>query len=81
LKIENLAIAYEPVWAIGTVNNCSVEETRQTIAFIKDCLARQNATAFVGQARVLYGGSVDSKNSGAYIKDAGANGLLVGAPR
>jgi len=75
---ENINIAYEPVWAIGTGNNCSVEETRQSIVFIKDCLARQNAVAFVGQVRVLYGGSVKSENSGSYIKDAGANGLLVG---
>lgn len=77
-RIQNINIAYEPVWAIGTGNNCSVEETRQSLDFIRDCLARQNASAFVGQVRVLYGGSVKGENSGAYVKDAGANGLLVG---
>jgi len=68
-KIENLAIAYEPVWAIGTGNNCSVDETKESINFIKN---------LVPNVRVLYGGSVKSKNSGEYIKNAGANGLLVG---
>ena len=70
LKIENCAIAYEPVWAIGTGNNCSVEETKESIDYIRKLIPEN--------IKVLYGGSVKSDNSGAYIKDAGANGLLVG---
>lgn len=67
---ENMVIAYEPVWAIGTGNNCSVEETKDSIDFIKK---------FVPEGtRVIYGGSVKADNSGDYIKEAGANGLLVG---
>ena len=66
----NLTIAYEPIWAIGTGKNCSVEETKESIGFIRKLV---NA-----DTRIIYGGSVDSKNSGAYIKEAGANGLLVG---
>ena len=73
--ILNLAVAYEPVWAIGTGNNCSIEETKQSIEFIRETLVLSGVE---GQVRVLYGGSVKSENSGAYIKDAGANGLLVG---
>lgn len=68
-QIENLSVAYEPVWAIGTGNNCSVEETRTSLEFIKN---------LVPDARVLYGGSVKSENSGDYIKNANADGLLVG---
>ena len=70
LKIENLAIAYEPVWAIGTGNNCGVEETKESIDFIRKFVEETT--------RILYGGSVKSENSGAYIKEADANGLLVG---
>jgi triosephosphate isomerase len=78
-SLESMNVAYEPIWAIGTGNNCGVEETKQSIAFIKDCFARQNEqSAFVGQVRILYGGSVKSDNSGSYIKEAGADGLLVG---
>jgi len=68
-NLENINIAYEPVWAIGTGNNCGVEETKESIDFIRKAS---------GVERILYGGSVKSENSGAYIKEAGANGLLVG---
>ncbi len=69
-NLDDINIAYEPVWAIGTGNNCSAEETKQTIEFIR---------GFVGaNTRVLYGGSVKSENSGDYIKKAGSDGLLVG---
>jgi triosephosphate isomerase (TIM) len=68
--LENINIAYEPVWAIGTGNNCGVAETKESVEFIRK---------FVPQTmRILYGGSVKSDNSGLYIKEAGANGLLVG---
>jgi len=69
-NLNNINIAYEPVWAIGTGKNCSVDDTKSAIDFIKS-LAGENV-------RVLYGGSVKSENSGAYIKEALANGLLVG---
>ena len=67
---DDLNIAYEPVWAIGTGNNCSVEETKESVNFIRKFVKPET--------RILYGGSVKSENSGAYIKDAGANGLLAG---
>lgn len=69
-NLESINIAYEPVWAIGTGNNCSVEESKTSIEFI-----RQFVTP---KTRILYGGSVKSDNSADYIKRAGANGLLVG---
>ncbi|HCC60166.1 MAG: triose-phosphate isomerase [Candidatus Staskawiczbacteria bacterium RIFOXYC1_FULL_37_43] len=70
LDIDNINVAYEPVWAIGTGNNCSVEETKESIEFIRKFVKKDT--------RVLYGGSVKSENSGVYIKEAGSNGLLVG---
>lgn len=69
-NLENINIAYEPVWAIGTGNNCSVEETKESVDYIRKFVTEDT--------RILYGGSVKSENSGAYTKDAGANGLLVG---
>jgi triosephosphate isomerase len=70
IDIKDVNVAYEPVWAIGTGNNCEVEETKETIEFIKKFVLKDT--------RVLYGGSVKSENSGNYVKDAGADGLLVG---
>ncbi len=78
-NLENLNVAYEPVWAIGTGNNCSVEETRQSIDFIKAIIGGTTDGSMVPEGlRVLYGGSVKSDNGGSYIKEAGADGLLVG---
>ncbi|MCX6721300.1 MAG: triose-phosphate isomerase [Candidatus Staskawiczbacteria bacterium] len=70
VDIDNINVAYEPVWAIGTGNNCSVEETKESIDFIRKFVKPETI--------IIYGGSVKSENSGAYIKQAGANGLLVG---
>ena len=70
VDIDNISVAYEPVWAIGTGNNCSVQETKESIDFIRKFVK--------ADTRILYGGSVKSENSGAYVKEAGANGLLVG---
>lgn len=69
-NLENINIAYEPVWAIGTGNNCFIGETKESINYIRKFIP--------AGTRVLYGGSVKSDNSGEYIKEAGADGLLVG---
>ncbi len=77
-KINGISIAYEPVWSIGTGNNCSVEETMTSVLSIRKIIAdlygRKSATGM----RILYGGSVNSKNAGHYIKESKANGLLAG---
>lgn len=69
-SLENVILAYEPVWAIGTGKNCSVEETKNSIEFIKKILSQN--------INVLYGGSVKSSNASDYLKNGGVDGLLVG---
>lgn len=75
---KNISVAYEPVWAIGTGNNCSVEETMSSVLYIRKMLVEMYNREIAEKIRILYGGSVKSDNSGGYIKKAGANGLLVG---
>jgi len=65
--LKKIVIAYEPVWAIGTGDFCKPEMAKRALYFIKK---KTNA-------RVLYGGSVNSKIAKNYIK-VGFNGLLVG---
>lgn len=77
-KVKNIVIAYEPVWAIGTGRNCSTEETTKSILFIRKVIAKLYSKELAQNIKILYGGSVDSKNSASYIKDAFSNGLLVG---
>lgn len=77
-EIKNITIAYEPVWAIGTGKNCSVDETMSSVLFIKKVVSKLYNREIADNTRILYGGSVKSDNSALYIKNAGVNGLLVG---
>ena len=67
-KTENLILAYEPVWAIGTGKACSIEDAKSIRLFLEGA---QNLP-------ILYGGSVNSANAKDYIFKAGMSGLLVG---
>ncbi len=77
-QLKNVVIAYEPVWAIGTGENCSVDETMQSAMLIRKILADLYSRESADDAIILYGGSVNSKNSQLYLKEAGVQGLLVG---
>ena len=76
--LDNLIIAYEPVWAIGTGKNCGIDETKSSVFIIKNQLQRLYGDRVADSIKILYGGSVNSKNAASYIKEAGVNGLLVG---
>lgn len=76
--VENLIVAYEPVWAIGTgmvANPDTAQEAAQAIrAHIGEEFGRS-----AGQAvRILYGGSVTSKNASQIIGQPDVDGFLVG---
>ncbi len=77
-EMNNIVIAYEPVWAIGTGNNCSVDETMSSILFIRKVIWKLYNREIADNMKILYGGSVKSDNSFLYTKKSGANGLLVG---
>jgi triosephosphate isomerase (TIM) len=77
-NIKNITIAYEPVWAIGTGNNCSIQETKDSILFIRRIILELYGKEIANNIKILYGGSVKSENAASYIKEAEANGLLVG---
>jgi triosephosphate isomerase len=71
------AIAYEPVWAIGTGLTASTRDVAEVHAFLRQALvARLGAE---GQAmRLLYGGSVKPDNARELMAVANVNGALVG---
>ncbi len=73
----NTAIAYEPIWAIGTGRTPSDDEIAAMHAHIRQCLVGHLGEA--GRAmRILYGGSVKAANAKAILALANVNGALVG---
>ena len=79
-KLARLIIAYEPVWAIGAKAKGVVlpEELLETVIFIRKVLADKYDQSVAHAVKILYGGSVDEKNAEGFMKEGGANGLLVG---
>lgn len=77
-EMKNITIAYEPIWAIGTGKNCSVDETMTSALLIRKIIARLYNMGLARNLRILYGGSVNSSNSAQYLESGGVNGLLVG---
>jgi len=79
-KIQNTIIAYEPVWAIGSSGEKadSPENTFETILFIRKVLSEIVSNKHALEMPVLYGGSVNKKNTESFLKQGGIQGLLVG---
>ena len=75
--IGSMAIAYEPVWAIGTGKNATPEDASIVHAQIRDTL-RARVGGVADQIPILYGGSVNRSNAAALLAALGVDGLLVG---
>ena len=71
------AIAYEPVWAIGTGKVASAADAESVHAAIRALLA-QHSVALAQATRVLYGGSVKADNAAQLLAQPNIDGALVG---
>ena len=78
LRFSQTIIAYEPIWAIGTGKPCDVEEAQKIGLLIRKIISEIYGRAVSKKVRILYGGSVNSKNAAGYIKEADLQGLLIG---
>ena len=74
-KQKPIAIAYEPVWAIGTGKVASIEQVKETHAFIRQKL---NQMGLQSATPILYGGSVKAETSKEMIQISNVDGFLVG---
>ncbi len=79
-SISKIIIAYEPVWAISsTLNrkNATPDDSREMIVFIRKILSDKFGKNAL-DVRIIYGGSVSSKDALGFLQEGGADGLLVG---
>jgi len=75
---QNLVIAYEPIWAIGTGKVCQADEANRVISVIRNKLASILGKNIADQIRILYGGSVKGSNIDEIIQQSDIDGALVG---
>lgn len=77
-QMGNVALAYEPVWAIGTGVTASNEQAQEAHAFLRQQLLRRFGNDVAQATRILYGGSVKPDNALALMAQPDVDGALVG---
>jgi triosephosphate isomerase (TIM) len=77
-QLPELAIAYEPIWAIGTGQTATPEQAQDAIAFIRALIADRIGSESGERVRILYGGSVNSDNASELLALPDVDGALVG---
>ncbi len=78
LDPERLAVAYEPVWAIGTGRNATPAQAEEAHAALRRRAGELFGPAAAGRLRILYGGSVKPDNAAALLSEEDVDGALVG---
>ena len=78
LDSAGMALAYEPVWAIGTGKTASEEQAQEAHEFVRNLLLEMYEKSIARQMRILYGGSVKSGNVDALLQQPDIDGALVG---
>ncbi|XP_058738094.1 triosephosphate isomerase, chloroplastic [Vicia villosa] len=75
---DNIVIAYEPVWAIGTGKVASPEQAQEVHIALRDWLKNNVSAEVASKTRIIYGGSVNGGNSAELAKKEDIDGFLVG---
>ena len=77
-KLDQITIAYEPVWAIGTGKTATPEMAEETHAFIRKTLAAIYDEAAAEAMVIQYGGSMKPENAQALVAQKDIDGGLIG---
>ena len=77
-QVENVIIAYEPIWAIGTGKVATKEDANETIKQIREKIASLYGEETAQNVTILYGGSVNSQNAKELFTTSDIDGALVG---
>jgi len=77
-QLQNIVIAYEPIWAIGTGKTASTAQAQEMHAHLRSVLAGQYGEEVAANISILYGGSVKASNAAEIFGAADVDGGLVG---
>jgi triosephosphate isomerase len=77
-EMVDIAIAYEPVWAIGTGKIPTADDVTSVEKAVRKQISALYGKKASEDVRFLYGGSVDATNAGGFLAVNGVDGLLVG---
>ncbi|MFN2100614.1 triose-phosphate isomerase [Altererythrobacter sp. MF3-039] len=75
---EQIAVAYEPIWAIGTGKTASIADIEEIHAAIRGLLVETYGDEAGSEIRILYGGSVKAENAAEILAAEHVGGALVG---
>ena len=77
-QMEQIVIAYEPIWAIGTGKTATDEQAQEAHSFIRGLVQGLFTPEVAAAVRILYGGSVKPGNVDGLMAQADIDGALVG---
>lgn len=77
-EIKKVVIAYEPVWAIGTGETATADQSQEVHEFIRSLIAQKYGQAVADEVSILYGGSVKPDNAKEIFSKPDVDGGLIG---
>ena len=77
-ELENVVVAYEPVWAIGTGLTATDEQANETIGVIRKAIAEKFGAEAAEKIRIQYGGSMKGSNVKGLMAQPEIDGGLIG---
>ena len=77
-QVQDVIIAYEPVWAIGTGLTATDEQANETIGVIRKAIERKYGKDVADAVRIQYGGSMNPKNVKGLMAQPEIDGGLIG---
>ena len=76
--LDDVVLAYEPVWAIGTGKTATPEQAQEVHAAIRELIAENFSEDVADSLVIQYGGSVKPENAGELLSKNDIDGALVG---
>ena len=75
---ENIVLAYEPIWAIGTGKTATSDQAQEMLAYIRSIVAEKYGKEAAEDTTILYGGSCNASNAAELFSKSDIDGGLIG---